>query len=98
MIWVSARMAVSYHTTIAGDQVTSITTWVEAHAFDAIDRIDVYERSLSMHGRNSDQQDSTQSVVRSGDLTADLDEVFRRLWRLEPAYDLGEPSGGSNFD
>lgn len=72
---------------MAGDQMRAVTAWVDAHAHDAIDHIDVYDTFVSMQGRNSDQEDSAQTVVRSGHLTADLNEVYRRLWRLAPKRD-----------
>jgi hypothetical protein len=83
-LWVSRSVAIRYHTTMAGDQMVAVVAWVDAHAHGAIDHIDVYDTFVSMEGCNSDQEDSAQTAVRSGDLTADLDEVYRRLWRLAP--------------
>ena len=91
--WVPRAVAIRYHTTMAGDQLVSVMNWVDVHAHDAIDHIDIYDTYVSMRGRNSDQQDSAQIVVRSGELTADLDEVYRRLWRRSPP-----PSGIGTFD
>ena len=91
--WVSRAVAIRYHALLPGDQMVSVLAWVDVHAYDTIDHIDIYDTYVAMKGRNSDQQDSAQIVVRSGDLAADLDEVYRRLWRRSPP-----PTGVGTFD
>lgn len=91
--WVSGSVAIRYHALLAGDQMVAALAWVEVHACDTIDHIDIYDTYVVMQGRNRDQQDSAQTAIRSGDPSADLDEVYRRLWRRSPP-----PSGVGTFD
>lgn len=74
-------MAVRYHTNLVDDGIAEVEAWVNAHAYDAIDHIDVYQHVVTMHGRNRDYDDATQTAMRTGHLPDDLDELFRRMWR-----------------
>ena len=74
-------MAVRYHTNLVDDGIAEVEAWVNAHAYDAIDHIDVYQHVVTMHGRNRDYDNATQTAMRTGHLPDDLDELFRRMWR-----------------
>ena len=74
-------MEAAYHTVVTDEQRDEVEAWMEAHQSEDIDNIDIYPQFVSIHGRNVRGADTTDTALRQGFLTADLDQALANLHR-----------------